>query len=546
MLSVSHGYKTFAQDASATVDPSGTNTNTDTNVNTGRNTASSAFRSEMDDLLTIERISVMPFTDNLEGIYARPLESYFISLVEGMHRWNYVPARGSGPLMSPEEYEASPEKVRQAIEGLNADAFFVGRAAKGPNGITIHLSLLLAKDGKLLSQAILKDYKQVNLSDLKEQTQRLLTEMVARLPYTGRVLSREANRVTVNLGARDGLQKGQMLSVIQIIKAQRHPKFNFLVNTEKEIFGKIRVLKVDDTLSFGVVVSEKERGAIQKNSKIGPLDFVVYAPTDSLSLTPTPEEALSSREDSGIAFGKNARAWQPVSPASFGQLGVRLGLGQFDGNTQVEGVGGLGRGDNFAASITIDGEIWITPDWTFHGRLTQGVSKVDNARSGSTPEELNQSLSHYEAGIGYTLRFGPHAWSASVGPFLGAFYHKLFVDNASPEAHVTATYSGLMLGLRGSAPLEAMGAYGIGGQFAIALNPGVSEAPVPSGDQGDHNVIQFGVSGFKRLRERLKAQVNLDFEMYTSNFSGAGGRTEPASSTSQRFTTLSAGIYYLF
>ena len=147
--------------------------------------------------------------------------------------------------------------------------------------------------------------------------------------------------MTVNLGTKDGIQTNQMLSVIQLIKAHRHPKFNFLVRTEKEIFGKIKVLKVDETLSFGVVVSEKERGAIQKGSKIGPLDFVTYSGTESLSLEPSAEDALVNRDDSNIAFGKNARAWQPQSPATFGQIGARLGLAQVKEATQVNGVGGL-------------------------------------------------------------------------------------------------------------------------------------------------------------------------------------------------------------
>ena len=102
-----------------------------------------------------------------------------------------------------------------------------------------------------------------------------------------------------------------MLSVVQLIQVHRHPKFNFLVKTEKEIFGKIKILKVDETLSFGVVVTEKEKGAIKKNSKIASLDFVTYGGTESLSLNPTPEEELANRDDSKIAFGKNARAWSP-------------------------------------------------------------------------------------------------------------------------------------------------------------------------------------------------------------------------------------------
>ncbi len=518
---VSAGYRTLAQE-----------------------TPTRAFRSDVDDLLTVERVSVMPFTDNLQGIYSRPLEAHFISTIDKMHRWDYVPASPSGPILSPEELEASPDKVKQLSQNMGADAFFVSRISKGPNGVTIHMSLFLTKDGKLLAQAVLKDYKQFNIEDLKEQTQRLLAEIVARLPYAGRILSREANRVTVNLGQKDGLQKNQMLSVIQIVQAHRHPKFHFLIKTEKEIFGKVKILKVDETLSFGVVVSEKERGAIQKNAKIGSIDFVTYSGGESLSLTPPPEDALSNREDGAIAFGKDPREWQPQRPASFGQVGARFGMSQFSGSTQVSGVGALESSTFLAPSVLLEGELWITPEWTFRARFKQGIVPVENPRSGSTPGDLNQSLTYYEAVGGYRLRFGPYGWSPYAEPFFGYMTYKLFTDNASPEAYTTQQFSGFKFGVNGASPMGDRGEYGIGGEFAMVWKPTVKESPVTSGDSSEAQVVQFGVLGFKKMGERLKIQANLDFEMYSANFSGAGTRAESASSSSHRFTTLSGGLYY--
>ncbi len=527
LVGVSMSYRTFAQDVATS-------------------SAKGIYHSDVDDLLTVEKVSLLPFTDNLQGIYARPLEAHFTSLLDKMHRWDFVAVNNSGPIFSPEELEASPEKALQVSQGVGADAFFVSRITKGPNGVTIHLSLFLNKDGKLLSQAILKDYKQFNIADLKEQIQRLLNEIVLRLPYSGRVLSRETNRVTVNLGLKDGIQKNQLLSVIQIIQAHRHPKFNFLVRTEKEIFGRIKVLKVEDTLSFGVVVSEKERGAIQKNAKIGPIDFVTYS-GDSLSLTPTAEEALTTREDGDIAFGKNAKAWQPESPASFGQVGARLGLSRFKENTQaLAPAGGLESSNDFAPSVLLEGEIWVTPEWTFHARLKQGIVGVSNPRGGSSPKDLNQSMSYYEAGIGYRLRFGPYNWSPFAEPYLGYMNYKLYTDNAAPEAFLTQQYSGFKMGVNGSAPLGPGGEYGIGGEFSMVWNPHVKESPVTSGASSKSQVVQFGVLGFKKLGERLRLQGNLDFEMYSSNFSGTGSRAEPASSSSHKYTTLSGGLYYMF
>jgi hypothetical protein len=503
------------------------------------------YHSDIDDLLTIEKLSVLPFTDNLQGIYARPVEAHFIALVDQMHRWNYIAATNSGAILSPDELEDSPEKAKQVSQGMGVDAFFAGRITKGPNGITVHISLFLTKDGKLLSQAILKDYKQFNLADVKEQTQRLLSEIVARLPYAGRVLSREANRVTVNLGTRDGLQVGQMLSVIQIIQAERHPKFNFLVHAEKEIFGKLKILKVDETLSFATITTEKEKGAIQKNSKIGPLDFVTYSGNEDLSLNAKPEDNLTQREDSKIAFGKDAQAWQPQAPPTFGQIGGRLGIGQVSDSRALASGTELTSGDNFSPSVAVDGEIWITPEFTFHARLKQEIVSVSNPSPGSTSAKINQQFSDYEAGFGYMFRFGNFVWSPNIEPFLSYFTARLYTDDTSPHTFTTTDYNGFKLGVRGSSPIGVDG-YGAGGEFGFAWRPGLNESPFSSGDSSTANVFQMGIYGYKKIGERLKAKAQVDFDMFSATFSGNGSGGQPATSSSQRFTTLSAGIDYMF
>lgn len=503
-----------------------------------------AYRSDADSLITLDRVSVLPFTDNLQGIYARPLEEHFISLINKMHRWDYVPSNSSGAVLSPDELEASPEKAKQATNGLAADGFFAVRISKGPNGVIIHLSLFLVKDGKLISQAVLKDYKQFDLNDLKSQMERLLAEIVQRIPYSGRVLSREGNRVTVNLGSKDGVQPNQMLSVIQIIQLQRHPKFNFLIKTEKEVLGRVKILKVDETLSFGVVVNEKERDTIQKGSKTGSLDFVNYGAPQSLNSGP--EEDLSQRDGSAIAFGKDARVWKPQSPASFGQVGARLGISRFN-NTLNFTAGTLEAANAFAPIVQLDGELWITPELTFAARLKQGIMPVANPRASSSPKELGESLSYYEASLGYRLRLGPYVWSPHLEGFVGYFNYQLFVDNASPEALTSMNYSGMKFGVRGATPIGGeMGLYGVGGEFNIAFHPSLHEVPVTSGASSTNYITQFGVFGFRKMGERLRLVFGADLENYATTFSGSGTRAESAYSSSHRYVTFNGGMTYMF
>ena len=156
-------------------------------------------------------------------------------------------------------------------------------------------------------------------------------------------------------------------------------------------------------------------------------------------------------------------------------------------------------------------------------------------------------MSEYEAGFGYMFRFGPYIWSPNLEPFLGYFTYRVYLDDtSSPEVFSTMEYNGFKFGLRGSTPVGPVGGdYGVGGEFSMAWKPGLREVPRSSGGS-NNSVIEFGVFGYQKLGERLKAQVQIDFEMYSSTFSGGGTRTNPANSSSQRATTVTGGLYYLF
>ena len=503
------------------------------------------YKSEIDELLTVETISVLPFSDNVQGIYSRPLENHFSDVLSKKHRWDVLPVNSVGPVLSPEDLEDDPERAKLMAAGITAHAFFASRISKGPNGVTIILSLFLTKDAKLLAKATLKDATRFDVAELKVQMEDLLQKVTAQIPYQGRVLSRDGQRVTVNIGRKDGLQAGQILSVVQIIAVTRHPKFNFIISSEKEIIGRIKILKIDETLSFGTLVTEKEKGAVRKGAKIAGLDFVTYPETNTLS-DPSGGQDLAEREDGKVSFGSNPTAWLPKRTPTFGQVGARLGNTFYNGSTDPDGVGTLNSSTYFAPSVAVDLEIWVTPKFSMHAGFKQGIIPVENPRDGASPNKLNQSLTQYDFMLGYNFRFSSTVWGPSLEVMAGYFNYRLFVDSSTPEAFTTMTYSGLKTGLRGSFPVDKEGLWSGGADAFMTFQPNLSETPVTSGASSDSTIIMFGIFGFKKLTENMKLVGRLDFEQYTSSFSGSGTRADSATSSSQRHTTVSGGLYYLF
>ncbi|MCB0341047.1 MAG: hypothetical protein H6626_12140 [Pseudobdellovibrionaceae bacterium] len=497
------------------------------------------YSGELDRIVTVHSIALLPLTDNLQGIYARPIENHLSKLLQSNHHWDLKSIDTIGPIVAPEDLERDPQRVAALSERLGTDAFVVMRVTKGPNGINMKLDLFLASDKKLYAQETLKNFPRFEVKHLNEQAELLLQKALSKLPYTGLVLSRHNNRVTLNIGKQDGVIEGQMVSAVQVIKLNRHPKFDFVINSEKEIIGKIRLLKIEDSLSFGKIVTEKESGAIQKDTKIAGIDFVAYPDDRMLSDAVQNEHSLESRPDGPISFGKDPSPWLPQKPPTFGQVGARLGLGYFAGSMTVPG-DSYDAKDPYYMSANIEAELWITPKWTMHARLRQGIISTDNPRSGGDPGELSYSLSSHELLGGYRIRMGPSVWGPNVELLAGFASYRLAVDESQPPGLTTLKYTGFKAGVRGTYPIAEDHSWSLGSELFFLLNPQLSESPSSSG-KSDNTINNFSVFVQRRVALNLRAVGSLDMELYSTKFSSGS-----ANSSSRKHTTFSAGLYYLF
>lgn len=505
-----------------------------------------SLSSAVDDLVSIQRIAVLPVSDNLEGIYSRPIESDLIEKVKAGHRWNYVEASLAGPLMTAPELEQDENKVRELGVGIGADGIIAAKITKGPNGVSIRLDLFLVRDGKLFIQAEANDLKQFDIASLQEQTSILWSRLIGQLPYQGMILSRQGQRVTVNLGKRDGITEESVINAIQILQLKRHPKFNFMVGTEKEIIGKIKLLKIDDTLSFGQVVLEKDKNALGKGTKLAGLDSVSY-PITGLSSPDSGGAAKGVGSEAQTSFGENPNSWVPKRPPTFGQVGARFGFGQFYENMSLNTVGPISATNSLYPLVALEGELWITPEWTVRARLNQGIIPIDNPRSNSNPVSLSQSLTETDLSLAYVFITGYSIWDTRVEGSFGYSNYRLYVDDSDLRGFTTSDFGGFKFGAKGSFPVTDDLDWSVGGYINYFLNPSLKESPVSSGDDNDASINQFGIIGSRRLGEHLKIEASLDFAAYSAKFFGPGGRgDEAAKSLSHRHTGLSAAVHFLF
>ncbi len=505
---------------------------------------SSTYVSSIDSELTIQRWTTYPAVDNLDGIYAKPLQTHLQSLMENDFAFRWTEPAATAPT-APEDFEEKPQLGVEFMKKSKVDAFITTRIAKGPKGLSIRMVLFSGNKTLPLAVEVKSEIHDFEIEHLKKDLTQIYRQMKNKLPYRGTLLSRRGTTVTLNLGKESGLQLDQEIYAIQIVKANRHPKFGFLISVEKEIMGKIKITKVEENLSFGSIISERSEGILKAGFKVTYEDFVQYPGTarakDGTLLTD-----LSQRTDADVAFGQNPKEWTPITSPNFGKIALMLGFGSYTaGNNFLSGTSMTGQ-NYFVPSVHIEGEMWLSSEWFFNVELHQYVTKISNSLG--SPSDLELQTQEAELVGGYNFLASEEFW----GPKLQLMFGLSQMDSkiaSDPSALSSVKYDGMAFGLAGIIPLgqEKGSPFSLGGKFMYHLNTNLTETPATSGTSSSNRVSTFSVFGEYQLQPRLALKSELSFHQYSSTFSGTGTRgIYSATSGTHSITTLAGGVVFLF
>jgi len=503
-----------------------------------------SFKSSLDEELTIKGVVVAPVVDNVSNIYSMPLTNQLRAIAESNKQWS-VSDWPENRRITPEELEEKPTLVQQILQRTNSQGLLIARLSKGPRGISLKLNLFSGKEGLLTAQDSIEDFQGFEVADLRVQLETLYKRILNKLPFQGQILSRRANLLTINVGQSVGFKEGDVLNVVQIIKINRHPKFKFIVSTEKEILGRIVITKTDDYLSFANIEMERDTNVIQPNQKVLAIEFKTYT-SPEVPATPGLAKDLAQRPDAPIAFGDKPGPWLPRSAPTFGKVALLFGLGPYSINNTLNTAGAVESRQTLTPSLNLESEMWITQQWFASLELRQFLASMKNDLAGSGPSQLNLNSLQTSLHFGYNVLLGEDFWGPKMQIFLGQTSFKSTIDQSSPTAFTSMSFSSMSLGLGMSFPVSDEFPLTLAGKLKYFWNPSVSESPVTSGSSSSARMGQFNVSGTYRLKQHLNLRGDLNYDLYSASFSGLGTRSDSASSASHKITTIGAGFEYLF
>jgi hypothetical protein len=499
------------------------------------------YESSYDSSLTLKKMALIPSLDNVNGVYSKTMDEQLKMLIEKNHRWDFVDNQNKGVGTQPESLVGHPQSVMKLAEGLNADGFFAAELRKDPKETKIKLYLFSSRSGELITEEELKRTSD-NTEIVAVAIQSLYRRIIEKIPYDALILSRTDNRVTINAGKRDGVVKGQNLTAVKVIGAEKHPKRKFIIRSRKAIMGQIRVVKVDEYLSFADIISETEPGVLTKDVKLTGLSAIQYQATPWTKDYTPPEQLLS--EDNKPVFGKNAREWVAKDPPTFGRVGADFSIGNFDNSLGLSD--GTSINSKVAAypRINLRGEIWITPKIYADASIAQGIGS--SANPAGNPPEVSNSLSQYRLSFGYNFILRNEFFGPKLSFDIGLNSYRMFIDSNSGAGFTTLQYRSVPIGIGGHVPINKQKTWAIGGKAYFHLFPSLRETPFTSGGDADNTINHFTFYAENKISESLRWKFGLDFMILSTSFSAVGDRATPATNLSHRFTMLSTGVDYLF
>ncbi len=517
------------------------------------------YISLVDQKIILKTLTLAPVYDNINGVYAEPIQKLLIDLLQSDKVWGYSEFPDLNKKIFIEKFDSEPNDVLEVLTKTNSQGLLTAFITKGARGLSAKLKLFTQDQGLILIEESFQDINTFEISKLREIFVTMYHNIKSKLPYRGYVLSRRGVDVTLNLGSMNGIQLGQELSLAQILKLNRHPKLKTMVGVEKEIIAKLKVTQVEPYLSFAQIVFEKETGVVEPGAKVLPSEYVGY-PTpemnsDGVVIGDSPAKtqiAVDSGENAALTKSSDKTANEQKAILldkhnSFGVLTVQGVITQYKETAELFSGANPSASNSFAPGAYLGVQLYVLKNKLFVDFNTQlNMFTSENNLTGSTPFNLSYSFSRYSGAVGYDYFWqddeggNPLKLTAALG------FVSFKTDVTTSTAFTSTQTSALDLQLKAAMPLTPEYPLIVGAKLDFYLNPTFSESPVNSGDGKVSITSLVGLFGIYPVSDKVHVRADLGITNISASFSGVGTRVNPSKSTSIQAISEQIGIEYLF
>lgn len=519
------------------------------------------YTSLVDEKIILKTITLAPVYDNVNNIYADPIQKLLVDLLQSDKVWGYSEFPDFDKKIFIEKFDNQPNDVIEALTKTKSQGLLTAFITKGPRGLNAKLKLFTQDQGLILAEEAFQDLNTFEVSKLRESFVTMYYNIKNKLPYRGYVLSRRGVDVTLNLGSMNGVKQGQELTLAQILKLNRHPKLKTMVGVEKEIIAKVKVTQVEPYLSFAQITFEKETGVVAVGAKVLPSEYVAYPvpqintqgavvgdfpPQTSRPPLVSEVDPEAPKLDRSLEAEKEALLDKQNTFGVFTAQGV---ITQYKESSELTNGTTAGSSNNMAPGIYLGVQLNVLPSIFVDFNTQMNFFGGDNMLSGSTPFHLNYTYTRYSGSIGYDYDLvdeeQPSSDPIKLSAAIGFASIKTGVSDTTPTALTSTQTDSLVLQLKAAMPLTPEYPVNIGAKFDIYVSPKLSESPVNSGNSKP-SITSLGIFGQYSVSDKVRVRADIGVTNINASFSGTATRANPAKSTSIQTLNEQIGIEYLF
>ncbi|MBC7420943.1 MAG: hypothetical protein H7328_09455 [Bdellovibrio sp.] len=506
------------------------------------------YTSAVDQKIILKTITLAPVYDNVNGVYANPIQKLLIDLLQNDKVWGYSEFPNISQKIFVENFDSKPNEVLDVLAKTGSQGMLTALITKGPRGLNARLKLFTQDQGIILLEESFLDLNTFEISKLRDEFVILYHNLKNKLPYRGFVLSRRAVEVTLNLGSQNGVSLGQELTLAQILKLNRHPKLKTLVGIEREIIGRVKVTKVESYLSFAQIIFERETGVVDVGAKVLPTEYVSYPmPILNNEGDVISDEKTKVHVEAPRVEERSQPKDIPLDSKSehIGKATIQGGLMQYAESTSLASGVSVDAKQDFSPTFLLGGQLFFLKDFFVDFNIRQSFFSADHSLAGSTPKDLSYTVSRYSGAIGYIYLIDGTPSGPQVSGAIGLTSYKTQVSATTPVALTSTQTDGISLKLTGIIPLQPEYPFAIGADAQFLVSSNFSESPVSSGSSNS-TVTAVSVFATYNYSPTIRYRADLGFESINASFSGVSTRANPSKSTTIKSTSQLFGIEYLF
>ena len=337
------------------------------------------------------------------------------------------------------------------------------------------------------------------------------------IPYDGRILGVLGNQFTVDFGKGYGVFSNDLVEIIRPVKKKKHPLFKEIVDWETEKLADGRIFYVSVHQSQGKI----DKYITRKRAEIN--DWVILKKgekerKENLTNLPYTEQSKNDHK-----FGKLGTAGIFASVGS-GKISSATG-------TDSRNMSGMLYG------VSADVEIWATRN--YWGSFEIGAKFGKYSKSSGNLQTNENSASNKKIKIKGGYKYLPLGffYGPQLDGYIGYASYSYGVDNQSGDKIGAVSFSGLILGGRGSIPIMKRFRAHLGLEFMVTSS--YDEEVFLYGKDDSSSYYNVDIGGSYQYSPNMTIEGGIDFVSNKAEFKGG-------STISFKDTNFKAGVRFNF